>query len=120
MVETYDPSDIQNLQPLTMTPQAIKHVVKELSKEAAIGIRLAAKKSGCSGYMYVVDYVKEAANDDQIFSFSQSVDLYVSVQDLPLLEGTEIDYVQKGLNWVFQFNNPHAQNTCGCGESFGV
>ncbi|VEA35239.1 Iron binding protein SufA for iron-sulfur cluster assembly [Salmonella enterica subsp. enterica] len=37
-----------------------------------------------------------------------------------LFDGTEVDYVQEGLNQLFKFHNPKAQNECGCGESFGV
>ncbi|WP_336998188.1 iron-sulfur cluster assembly accessory protein, partial [Leclercia sp. M50] len=46
--------------------------------------------------------------------------LYVPLQAMPFIDGTEVDYVREGLNQLFKFNNPKAQNECGCGESFGV
>ncbi len=39
---------------------------------------------------------------------------------MPFIDGTEVDYVREGLNQIFKFHNPKAQNECGCGESFGV
>ncbi|EJW0603117.1 Fe-S cluster assembly scaffold SufA, partial [Escherichia coli] len=36
------------------------------------------------------------------------------------IDGTEVDFVREGLNQIFKFHNPKAQNECGCGESFGV
>ena len=46
--------------------------------------------------------------------------LYVPLQAMPFIDGTEVDYVREGLNQIFKFNNPKAQHACGCGESFGV
>jgi iron-sulfur cluster assembly protein len=39
---------------------------------------------------------------------------------LPLIDGTEVDYVRQGLNESFRFRNPQARGECGCGESFTV
>ena len=46
--------------------------------------------------------------------------LFVALQAMPFIDGTEVDYVREGLNQLFKFHNPKAQNECGCGESFGV
>ncbi|MEE8234023.1 MAG: iron-sulfur cluster assembly accessory protein, partial [Gammaproteobacteria bacterium] len=56
---------------------------------------------------------------DEIFE-SKGVKIFVDKLSLPMLIGTEMDYVREGLNEEFQFKNPNSQETCGCGESFSV
>ena len=111
---------------VTMSETAIKHSRKEIAKAAGCqGIRLTLETSGCSGYMYEISFVnKEEAKDqqdsDQTFEIAEGVTLYVKKQHLPILNGTEIDFITRGLNSMFQFNNPNATAECGCGESFSV
>ena len=44
----------------------------------------------------------------------------VDAESLPLVDGTELDFVKEGLNEAFRFHNPNAAGECGCGESFNV
>ena len=46
--------------------------------------------------------------------------VYVAPDNLPYLQGTELDYAREGLNEGFRFNNPNEKAACGCGESFTV
>lgn len=115
-VETWTPGDMH----ITMTDAARAQARKELTEEKARGLRLAVKPSGCSGYMYVLDYVQDPASDDRRFDIGDDVTLFVDQKSLPILNGTEIDYVREGLNRFFKFRNPNAQGECGCGESFSV
>ena len=48
----------------------------------------------------------------------QGVKLYIDPESFPALDGTRVDFVRKGLNESFQFENPNAKGECGCGESF--
>ena len=64
-----------------------------------------------------MDFVNQAEPDDQVFTFDD-INLFVSKQALPILQGTEIDFVTEGVNSNIQFNNPNAKAMCGCGESF--
>lgn len=105
---------------VTLTPSAAKHVRKQLDKKPeALGIRLAVKKSGCSGFKYETQWVEETSAEDQIFKVD-NVDVYVRKEHLPLVNGTEIDFVTQGVNSLFVFRNPNATAECGCGESFTV
>jgi iron-sulfur cluster assembly accessory protein len=105
---------------VTMTPSAVKHVRKQLDKRPdAKGIRLAIKKSGCSGFKYETQWVSEAEPSDTVFHID-GVDLFVREDDLPVVSGIEIDFVTEGVNSMFQFRNPNATAECGCGESFTV
>ena len=105
---------------ISMTPAAVAHTRTQLSKAGAAGLRLGVKKSGCSGFMYVLDLVAEAASDDQEFVVDEGVSVFVDSASLPYVGGTEIDYVREGLSSFYKFNNPNAQSACGCGESFSV
>jgi len=51
---------------------------------------------------------------------ADDLSLYVSETDLPLVRGTEVDYVIEGLNGTLKFKNPNAESHCGCGESFSI
>jgi len=106
---------------VTMTEAAIKHVKAQLAKRGrGIGLRVGVKKTGCSGLAYVVDYVDEANADDQVYSLEDGLAVYVDPDSLPHVMGTRVDFVRQGLTSGFEFNNPNARETCGCGESFTV
>lgn len=48
------------------------------------------------------------------------VKVFVDRASLPLIDGTEVDFVKQGLNEAFKFRNPNVKGECGCGESFSV
>lgn len=106
---------------ITATPAALMHIKQALQKRGGgKGIRLDVKTTGCSGKSYVVDYVDEARPDDFIFQGDTEIIICVSPHIFPLIKGTQIDYVRKGLNSSFVFNNPNVTGACGCGESFTI
>ncbi|WP_114193934.1 Fe-S cluster assembly scaffold SufA [Edaphovirga cremea] len=107
-------------QGLTITESAarqIKHLIKQ--DPDVKGLQLAVKQSGCAGFTYVLDLTKTPASDDLTFE-RDGAKLFVPLKAMPFIDGTEVDFVREGLNQIFKFNNPKAQNACGCGESFGV
>jgi len=105
---------------ITLTDSAADRVRTFLaSRGAGIGLRLGIKKTGCSGFAYVVNYADEVGEDDVVFD-TDDVKVVVDRQSLELIDGTEVDYVREGLNEAFRFRNPKATGECGCGESFSV
>jgi iron-sulfur cluster assembly protein len=90
----------------------------EQSPEAA-GVRFGVKRTGCSGFGYVVDLAGVVGESDQVLEID-GVRLIVDPKSLPLVEGTLIDFQRQGLNASFVFHNPNATGECGCGESFTV
>ena len=88
-----------------------------LTNNEGNGLRVGVKPTGCSGYMYVVQPVKEVNDHDQVF-VSQGVQIVVDDASLKYLDGTEVDFTREGLNEGFKFVNPNVKATCGCGESF--
>ena len=119
-VETFDPkSDPATEIDISMSDAAVRHVLGQQSDAAQI-LRLSLTESGCSGYMYELDYVAEPAAEDRPVQIRPNLTLYVASEHLLLLQGTRIDYVTEGLNSLVKFNNPNAQSECGCGESFSI
>ncbi len=84
-----------------------------------IGLRIGVRKTGCSGFAYVVNYADEQQAGDVVFE-DRGVKIYVDSQSLALIDGTTVDFVKQGLNEAFRFRNPNVRGECGCGESFSV
>ena len=103
---------------IQLTATAHERVRQYLSgREAAAGFRLGVKRTGCSGWGYLVDVAEQVNADDSVFE-QDGVRIVVNASSLPLVAGTEIDFVRRGLNHEFVFRNPNAAAECGCGESF--
>lgn len=106
---------------INVTEKAAQHIRQQLDKRGnALGMRLGVRKSGCTGFMYVVDYVDALGANDNVYD-QHGIKLVVDTESLPYLEGTEIDYVRNNaLNQDLEFRNPNVKDACGCGESFNV
>ena len=106
---------------IQLTESAAQHVCKMLQdRPQSQGLRLAARKSGCTGFAYQVDYADEISEDDRVFE-SLGVKLVVDNGSLPMLDGMTVDFVKTNiLNQGFDFINPNIKEMCGCGESFSV
>ncbi len=89
------------------------------SRGKGIGLRLGVKTTGCSGLAYVIEFVDELQEGDEVFE-SRGVKVVIDPKSLVFLDGTEVDYAKVGLQEGFQFRNPNAKDNCGCGESFTV
>jgi iron-sulfur cluster assembly protein len=82
-------------------------------------IRVSVVGGGCSGLSYKLDFDNEEKEGDQIFE-SNGKKIVCDMKSFLYLCGTELDFTD-GLNGKgFQFNNPNASRTCGCGDSFAV
>ncbi|MGL5948538.1 MAG: iron-sulfur cluster assembly protein IscA [Aeromonas sp.] len=105
---------------ITMTDAAAARVSSFLANRGkGVGLRLGVKTTGCSGLAYVLEFVDEFSEGDQVFE-QKGVTIIVDSKSLPHLDGTELDFVKEGLNEGFKFTNPNSKGECGCGESFNV
>src|SRR6056297_1278183 len=104
---------------ISLTESAARRVASYLEREGGAGLRLGVRRTGCSGWAYVVDLASEVRDSDEVFE-AHGVYVMVDREALPLLAGTCVDYVQQGLNHTFEFQNPNVTDECGCGESFAV
>ncbi len=105
---------------ISLTESAADRVRAHLAQRGAgIGLRVGIKKTGCSGFAYVVNYADAIHPDDAVFE-ARGDKVVVDSASLALIDGTVVDFVRQGLNEAFKFRNPKAKGECGCGESFNV
>lgn len=106
---------------IALTESAARHIESMLRKRGSgIGLRLGTRKSGCTGFAYIVDYADNISDDDVVFE-SHGVKVVVDRQSLSNIDGTEVDYMKtNAINEGFEFRNPNVKDMCGCGESFNV
>lgn len=82
-------------------------------------VRVGVKSGGCSGLSYELKFDNQVADEDKLFE-DNDVRIIVDKKSFLYLVGTTLEY-SGGLNGKgFVFNNPNAQRTCGCGESFSL
>ena len=99
--------------------ERIAALKKEEGRADTSNIRVSVKGGGCSGLMYDLGFDEEIRPADQVFE-DKGVKILVDKKSLLYLIGTTLDF-SDGLNGKgFQFINPNASRTCGCGESFSV
>ena len=105
---------------ISLTSAAADRVQSFLGRRGhGVALRLSVKKTGCSGFAYVVNYADEIGADDIVFE-DRGVKVIVDRASLGYIDGTEVDFVKQGLNEAFRFRNPNVKGECGCGESFTV
>ncbi|MBV1909723.1 MAG: iron-sulfur cluster assembly accessory protein [Kangiellaceae bacterium] len=116
-VETFNPSATT---PVKFTDKAIRHLQKQVINQSAEGIMFNVKESGCSGFKYLLELAFDVDGEALVYSLNEDLNLYVLPKIIELIRGTEVDYVQEGVNHRLDFKNPNATANCGCGESFSV
>ena len=106
---------------VVVTEGAKAHFISTLKKTpGAKGMRLTVNTKGCSGYKYELQQVSEVNSSDLSYGLSDDYCFYVAVDAFKYVAGTTVELQQEGLNSKIVFNNPRANNLCGCGESFNV
>lgn len=104
---------------ITVTDSAAFKVKELLDQEndEALALRVAVRPGGCSGFSYEMFFDSEFASDDQTTEHG-GVRVVVDPTSAQLLKGATLDY-KDGLQQAgFSIDNPNAQRTCGCGQSF--
>jgi iron-sulfur cluster assembly protein len=105
---------------VSLTQSAATRVRSFLAKRGhGVGLRIGVRRTGCSGYAYMIDYADSVGADDVVFD-EGGIKVIVDQKSLGLIDGTEVDFVKDGLNEAFKFRNPNVKGECGCGESFSI
>jgi len=113
-----------NINNMIKVSETAKNKVIELMADdgynAAIDyVRVGVKSGGCSGLSYDLNFDKEQKEGDKVFE-DNDIKIIVDKKSFLYLIGTTLEY-SGGLNGTgFVFNNPNANRTCGCGESFSL
>ena len=104
---------------ITLTDNAASKVSELITAggEEGLALRVAVRPGGCSGFSYEMYFDTDRAADDITKDFS-GVDVVVDPQSAQLLEGATLDYKDGLQDAGFSIDNPNAQRTCGCGQSF--
>jgi iron-sulfur cluster assembly protein/iron-sulfur cluster insertion protein len=104
---------------IMLTDNATSKVNELISAEGEDGLalRVAVRPGGCSGFSYEMYFDTDRAADDITKDFG-GVDVVVDPQSAQLLEGATLDYKDGLQDAGFSIDNPNAQRTCGCGQSF--
>lgn len=110
---------VQEQAVLSITPLAAeraKEILTRYNKPNA-AIRVFIKSGGCSGYQYGMAVDERELEGDTVTEM-HGVRLVVDRMSLPLLVGSQVDWVDNLMGGGFSVNNPNATSSCGCGHSF--
>jgi iron-sulfur cluster assembly protein len=107
---------------LSITDNAASQIKKIISKAdtEVIGVVVGVDKTGCSGYAYKLDYVKDENLENFEKIESKGVKVFIEPSATMFLIGSEMDYATDKIASRFIFNNPNEKSSCGCGESFNI
>ena len=98
--------------------KALRNIRKDQEVPGNYGLRVGVKGGGCSGFSYILGFDQQK-DDDNLYQIDGLKVVMNKAHGIYLL-GMEIDYVDGLNNRGFVFNNPNAEDTCGCGTSFSA
>eukprot|EP00980_Cylindrotheca_fusiformis_P029066 scaffold22713_cov139-Cylindrotheca_fusiformis.AAC.3 len=110
---------------VVIKPNAMKRLreLREKEKKDDLILRMGVRNGGCSGLSYVMDFSTEDAieEDDAVDEYAgEKIKCVVDAKSMLYLYGLELDYSDELIGGGFKFFNPNAEESCGCGSSFGV
>ncbi len=106
---------------VSFTPAALRRARELLAGqgEAAKGLRLGVRTTGCSGMSYHFEFARDIEPGAEVVE-ADGVTVVIDPKAMLYLLGTEVDFVEDQLGAQFVFRNPNEKARCGCGESFSV
>lgn len=104
---------------LRLTEEAIAKIKAMMVKnnKEGFGLRIGVNTGGCAGLSYDMRFQKEPYDNDTVLE-QGDIRILVNAESAQFLQGLEIDYQDTLKESGFQYRNPNAQSTCGCGTSF--
>ncbi|MEO1401652.1 MAG: iron-sulfur cluster assembly accessory protein [Cyanobacteria bacterium J06635_1] len=122
MTQATQPQATQPQKGILMTEAALKHVLALKEKQGEdLCLRVGVRQGGCSGMSYMMDFedINNATEHDEIYDY-EGFKVICDRKSLLYLYGLMLDYSDALIGGGFQFTNPNAAQTCGCGKSFGT
>lgn len=107
--------------PILLTDGAVeqlKRIMQEQNVPEEYGLRVGVKGGGCSGFSYVLGF--DVQKEKDTVSYTKGIKVLMEKSHGIYLIGMEIDWLNGLDNRGFAFNNPNAQESCGCGTSFSA
>ena len=112
---------------ILITNDAIEQISNLLNNQTdKKALRVGVRSGGCSGMSYTMDFVggDEINSDDKVYDYSlnseQSFQVVCDPKSLLYIYGMQLDFSKELIGGGFNFVNPNASQTCGCGSSFAV
>jgi iron-sulfur cluster assembly protein len=110
---------------INIKPKAMKRLreLREKQESDSLVLRMGVRNGGCSGLSYVMDFSTEddIQEDDAVDEYpGEKLKCVVDAKSMLYLYGLELDYSEELIGGGFKFFNPNAEESCGCGSSFGV
>jgi iron-sulfur cluster assembly protein len=105
-----------------LTDDAIAEIRRRMTQESDTQkkmLRLRVGAGGCSGLSYEMEFVATGEAKDREFVFD-GLRVLVDARSMAYIAGMTLDYSARMVNGGFQFSNPKAKRSCGCGTSFSV
>lgn len=113
---------VQPQQGIQLSETALKHVLMLREQQGKdLYLRVGVRQGGCSGMSYMMDFedASKIGEHDEVFDYN-GFKIVCDKKSLLYLYGLMLDYSNAMIGGGFQFTNPNATQTCGCGKSFGV
>ncbi len=107
---------------IQLTETALKHVLALREKQGKdLYLRVGVRQGGCSGMSYMMDFEEpsKVRDNDEVFDY-EGFQIVCDPKSMLYLYGLVLDYSDAMIGGGFQFTNPNASQSCGCGKSFGV
>jgi len=106
---------------IQVTPKAVNKIREAFEKQQVSGgLRLGVLGGGCSGLSYQFKFDPKPRATDQVFEFDGGVKVFVDPKSMVFLDGMTLDWKDSLMQSGFEFDNPHAKKSCGCGTSFSA
>jgi iron-sulfur cluster assembly protein len=102
-----------------VTDKALQRIRQIVTKDGAVGLRLAVQGGGCSGLSYLFKLETKERASDHVFG-SSDAKLLIDPKSFVYMDGLTLDYKESLIQSGFVIDNPNAQKTCSCGTSFST
>ena len=109
-------------QGIQLSETALRHILLlRDQQDKDLCLRVGVRQGGCSGMSYMMDFedLNSIREDDEVFDY-EGFKIVSDRKSILYLYGLQLDYSNAMIGGGFQFTNPNASQTCGCGKSFGV
>lgn len=105
---------------IEVTPKAVNKIREAFAREGVSGgLRLGVQGGGCSGLSYLFRFDPKPRATDKVLEFGD-VKIFVDPKSLVYLDGMTLDWKDTLIYSGFEFLNPNAKKSCGCGTSFSA
>ena len=105
---------------LTITDKAKEKIISLCEQHNKKFIKVGVNSGGCSGFSYDIGFADTVEDGDEVITLNDNISVVVDNLSIMYLVGTILEWNEDLMGSSFNFSNPNAKSSCGCGESFGI